>query len=603
MNELEELRLEAYESSKIYKDQTKKWHDAKIVKKDTGVGNLVLLFNSKVKVFPGKLRSRWSGPFKVMDISPYDTFELWSEEGGTFKVNEQRVKRYYDGDDKGLIEVFYLRKPLPEEESRIDGNTYTEPKDIQQAFLNYYMQLLGKIKPISKVHGPTVRTGKLIEEHHCRALLKPGLLGPGRGDITAAVIDFFHSSQLLKQLNTTTITLIPKFRSPTSVTEFRPITCCNILYKCITKILCNRLGEVLPELIYDLLLFSKGTDTSIMWMLRGFATFSATTGLQLNRDKSDIYFNGVSTEVMGNIMQISGFRKGTLPFKYLGVPISSKKLTKNEGNKLTDRLVARTRAWGSRHLSYAALLGKYTLWLAAKKDHLWVRWINHVYMKDGDWQNYKAPNDSSWSWKKIVQIKDTLKKAYSGDLWLNGTTNYTTTEGCKWLRTHKTKVPWRHLCWKSLNVPRCSFIFWACVQGKLLTRDRLLRMGFGQGDDCYLCGGCAESHNHLFYQCPYSNQCMRILKHMLHCSFPVQRMMQWYSSGRGRSKLQSKWIAACFVGLTYAIWRERNLAWQQQVRVPKLIVIQSMQEVKARWKKMNSSTLKQKDRAWIDLIS
>ncbi|XP_074298292.1 uncharacterized protein LOC141629141 [Silene latifolia] len=116
MNELEELRMEAYESSKIYKDQTKKWHDAKIMKKDISVGDLVLLFNSKVKVFPGKLRSRWSGPFKVMDISPCCTFELWSEEGGTFKVNGQRVKRYYDGDEKGTIEVIYPGDPLPEEE-------------------------------------------------------------------------------------------------------------------------------------------------------------------------------------------------------------------------------------------------------------------------------------------------------------------------------------------------------------------------------------------------------------------------------------------------------------------------------------------------------
>ncbi|XP_074290361.1 uncharacterized protein LOC141617086 [Silene latifolia] len=117
INELEELRLEAYESSKIYMDQTKKWHDAKIVKKDIGVGDLFLLFNSKVKVFPGKLRSRWSGPFKVMNISPYGAFEIWSDEGGTFKVNGQRVKCYYEGDDKGPIEVLYLGEPLPEEET------------------------------------------------------------------------------------------------------------------------------------------------------------------------------------------------------------------------------------------------------------------------------------------------------------------------------------------------------------------------------------------------------------------------------------------------------------------------------------------------------
>ncbi|XP_074282935.1 uncharacterized protein LOC141607483 [Silene latifolia] len=117
MNELEELRMEAYESSKIYKDQTKKWHDGKIMKKDVSVGDLVLLFNSKVKVFPGKLKSRWSGPLKVMQIFPYGAFELWSEEEGTFRVNGQRVKRYYDGDNKCLIEVLYLGEPLPEGET------------------------------------------------------------------------------------------------------------------------------------------------------------------------------------------------------------------------------------------------------------------------------------------------------------------------------------------------------------------------------------------------------------------------------------------------------------------------------------------------------
>ncbi|XP_074282758.1 uncharacterized protein LOC141607302 [Silene latifolia] len=118
MSKLGDLRFEAYESSKIYKDQTNKWHDAIIVKKYIGLGDLILLFNSKVKVFPGKLRSRWSGPFKVMGISPYGAFELWSdEEEGTFKVNRQRVKRYYEGDDKGPIEVLYLREPFPKEET------------------------------------------------------------------------------------------------------------------------------------------------------------------------------------------------------------------------------------------------------------------------------------------------------------------------------------------------------------------------------------------------------------------------------------------------------------------------------------------------------
>ncbi|XP_074299865.1 uncharacterized protein LOC141631040 [Silene latifolia] len=118
MSELEELRMEDYESSKIYKDQTKKWHDAKIAEKKISVGDLVLLFNSKVIVFQGKLRFRWSGPFKVMDISPYDAFELWSEEGGSFKVNGQRMKRYYQEDKLGTVEILYLGERFLEEETK-----------------------------------------------------------------------------------------------------------------------------------------------------------------------------------------------------------------------------------------------------------------------------------------------------------------------------------------------------------------------------------------------------------------------------------------------------------------------------------------------------
>ncbi|XP_074291146.1 uncharacterized protein LOC141617914 [Silene latifolia] len=393
-------------------------------------------------------------------------------------------------------------------------------------------RLLGTSHSTSPVHIPTVSTGKLITDHHKTLLLSsvsaaeikgaffsiPSSKSPGPDgyssqffkdswdivgeNIISAAHDFFHSGRLLKQVNNTTITLIPKVDNPTSVLEFRPIACCNMVYKCIAKILCNRLSKVLPDIINeieggfvngrnivenvlicqdivrlynrkaasprclikidlrkaydsvewtfldqildamgfpkkfiglimkcvqtpsytlsvngssfdffegkrglrkgdplspllftiymeylsrilgiiaqqddfryhpmcghiklnhllfadDLLMFCKGTETSIMWILRSFATFSATSGLQLNKSKSEIYFNGVSTNNVANILQVSGFQRGTLPFKYLGVPISSQKLTKNEGMKLLDKMVARIRGWGTRHLSYAGRL-------------------------------------------------------------------------------------------------------------------------------------------------------------------------------------------------------------------------------------------------------
>ncbi|KAL4319623.1 hypothetical protein GQ457_18G014050 [Hibiscus cannabinus] len=88
LNELEEFRLQAYESARLYKEKTKRWHDKHIMPHHFHEGQQVLLYNSRLKLFPGKLKSRWSGPFLVHKVYPYGVVEIKKDEDANiFKVN------------------------------------------------------------------------------------------------------------------------------------------------------------------------------------------------------------------------------------------------------------------------------------------------------------------------------------------------------------------------------------------------------------------------------------------------------------------------------------------------------------------------------------
>nr|GEY21692.1 reverse transcriptase domain-containing protein [Tanacetum cinerariifolium] len=76
LNELNELHNQAYENSLIYKEKTKRLHDSKIKDRIFNIGNRVLFFNSRLKIFSSKIKSRWSGPFTISHVYPYGTIEL-----------------------------------------------------------------------------------------------------------------------------------------------------------------------------------------------------------------------------------------------------------------------------------------------------------------------------------------------------------------------------------------------------------------------------------------------------------------------------------------------------------------------------------------------
>nr|GEV28525.1 reverse transcriptase domain-containing protein [Tanacetum cinerariifolium] len=103
INELNELRDQAYENSLIYKEKSKRLHDTKIKNRVFNIGDRVLLFNSRLKIFSGKLKSRWSGPFTISHVFPYGTVELTQTDGPYFKVNGHRLKHYFEEDIPKLV--------------------------------------------------------------------------------------------------------------------------------------------------------------------------------------------------------------------------------------------------------------------------------------------------------------------------------------------------------------------------------------------------------------------------------------------------------------------------------------------------------------------
>nr|GEX80098.1 reverse transcriptase domain-containing protein [Tanacetum cinerariifolium] len=103
INELNELRDQAYENSLIYKEKTKRIHDSKIKNRVFNIGDKVLFFNSRLKIFSRKLKSRWSGPFIVSQVFPYGTVELSQPDGPNFKVNGHRLKHYFGEDVPKLV--------------------------------------------------------------------------------------------------------------------------------------------------------------------------------------------------------------------------------------------------------------------------------------------------------------------------------------------------------------------------------------------------------------------------------------------------------------------------------------------------------------------
>ncbi|XP_015959270.1 uncharacterized protein LOC107483161 [Arachis duranensis] len=114
LQELENLRLEAYENSRLYKEKVKAVHDKHIKRREFQPEDLVLLYNSRLRLMLGKLRSRWDGPYQVEKAEPYGVFHLSHPSSSEFiKVNGHRLKLFHGEkmQKNKELEIFLLEDP------------------------------------------------------------------------------------------------------------------------------------------------------------------------------------------------------------------------------------------------------------------------------------------------------------------------------------------------------------------------------------------------------------------------------------------------------------------------------------------------------------
>ena len=128
ISSLDEWRTQAYEKAKLFKEKVKRWHDKRIQKRKFNLGDYVLLYNSRLRFFAGKLLSNWEGPYVIEEVYRSGAIKIKNFEGTNPKVvNGQRIKHYISGNPINF-ETNVIETVTPEEYIRDTFQNVPDPE-------------------------------------------------------------------------------------------------------------------------------------------------------------------------------------------------------------------------------------------------------------------------------------------------------------------------------------------------------------------------------------------------------------------------------------------------------------------------------------------
>ncbi|XP_075076376.1 uncharacterized protein LOC142163027 [Nicotiana tabacum] len=338
---------------------------------------------------------------------------------------------------------------------------------------------------------------------------------------------------------------------------------------------CEKMNVIQLGFADDLLLFCRGNVKSIQMLFDCFQEFSTTSGLSANRDKSSIYFGGVDATVQQQIMELTGFTKGELLIRYLGIPLSTKGLSVLQCQPLLEKMMGRIQSWTAKFLSYAGrvqliknvLISVVKLIEATCRKFLWTRGV-------------ELSKRALLAWDRVCYPQ--VAGGINGNEF-QSLSNFSIRKLYTKMRGVFTKVSWRKLVCNNLGASKWIFILGLVAHEKLLTRDKLIQWGMEVPLACPLCNTRNESISHLFFQCDMSSY---IWKKVLAWQGISRMVMDWQEElkwaevyARGR-RVEAEIYRMTLAASVYYIWKEKNQrVFQSMQSDPKHIMKQIIQEI------------------------
>ncbi|GJW80939.1 reverse transcriptase domain, reverse transcriptase zinc-binding domain protein [Tanacetum coccineum] len=371
----------------------------------------------------------------------------------------------------------------------------------------------------------------------------------------------------------------------------------------------------------DLFLFAHGDVQSAKIIMESLDEFKLVSGLTPSLPKSTAYFCNVLNHIKLAILQVLPFEEGRLPVKYLGVLLVPSRLVYNDCKELIEKVEGRINEWKNKSLSIAGRLQlvqsviasmhvywvsdvvylpkdegglgvrrldffnkalmSFHIWkLLSRNDSLWVEWIHFHKIKNRNFWDISCRADvlgsGSLVWPHELGIKypillsipsPQLSQGVHDKLeWrsrLGSIKPFVVNTVWQAIRPRDIKVAWVDAVWFPNCIPRHAFNLWLIIRKKLKTQDSLRSWDISSSLDysCPLCESQPDSHEHLFFACPFSSQVwfhMRDMEGLSHLPPSIDVILDDIVPMANRRTSKSVISKLVLSASAYFIWLERN---------------------------------------------